>query len=194
MTCFLNTEQENWLYLHYPDMSNADLAEHLTCMVKEDNAKTISKLESLLNSMTDARAIRDMKRTIARLASFDKITPNYVRAHARKLHCPRKNIGLISESARAKAYARHYERWKSLAKEIDMPAMKFFRSLKLHETRVVRFESMKKLENFRSYMCNWNKEEGFFNGILIVSTHIPDTTILRFEATLNRASQRYGTT
>lgn len=187
MIKFLNVEQENWLYLNYSHKTNEELAVSLTDMVKKENAKNITRMEALLLNVTDAHVRRDIRRNLERLKSFKSITPGYVRTFASRMHCPPKSHNLKSSLARKSANIRHIKRWKEKAIVSTMAPKDIFRSMKLNESRIITFSSEKEIRNVRTYLAVWNRDEGSVKEIFITCHQIPETTILRFVATLNRA-------
>lgn len=188
MIKFLTSDQENWLFEHYPNHPNNVLAEKLTEMVRKENEKRISQLEKLLPSVTDAHVSREIRRRVNKLRSFKSISPGYVRTIARRIGCPHKSTAIRTRIARSSAFEMHYKRWKEIAVVTDLPPMQFFRSIQLNEVRVIKYASQKDIRHMRVYLSSWNRTEGFEKGIYITASQIPDTCILRYEATYNRAT------
>lgn len=192
MRKILNAEQENWLYQNYSDMPNKQLAAELTAMVKAENEKQIKRLTDMLPQITDAHTLRAIKRNIGSLSLFEEFTISNIRTYARRLHCPPKSRNLRSEQARKSANEKNVKLWASMAVETDLPPMEFFRTFCLYEKKIIRMKDNKQIRNFRSCMSTWNRIEGYDKGIFIVSNVLPGTNIIRFEATINRASGAYG--
>lgn len=183
---FLNSQQEAWLCLNYPTMSNEEIAVKLTDMVAKENEKQLKRLTDMLTSVTDAHVKRAIRSNINAINRFKGITPSYVRTMACRLGCAKKDVAVRSKMARKSAESRYVKKFTEMAIDMNQPPTVFFRSFRLNEKRVVRMKDEPQVKMVRTCMSIWNRDEGFEKGICLISRRVPGTTILRFEATLSR--------
>lgn len=79
MRKILNGEQENWLYVNYPDKTNEELAKELTAIVKKENIKQADRLKALLDGITDPATEKAARSKIASLLMFEGVNAEFVR-------------------------------------------------------------------------------------------------------------------
>ena len=70
----LTPQQENWLYLHFSDKTNRELAEELTEMIRKDNQKQLARLNHLLEEDFSESAKKIILRKIKALEKFKGIS------------------------------------------------------------------------------------------------------------------------
>ena len=101
----LTSEQENWLFLHFPDKTNKELAEELTAMIRKENEKQLARLKRLLEEDFSEGARKVILRKIAAIEKFTGVSESLVKRYARNLHCPRKTREHLVQCNQEKAKA-----------------------------------------------------------------------------------------
>lgn len=177
----LGKEHEYWLKENYSRYENPVLAAKLTEMVRISNEKEHEELVAILPSLTDAALRENAVKRILFLRRPVEISVANIKAAARRLNCPKKNLALISTVNRRSAQARHLRRWMEQAIHVEKP-IAWFRTLKLGKTYVVRFTGVKKMNNFLDYLYAWNRDEGCGKNILLKAEPFKEELIVRVVA------------
>lgn len=174
----LGKEHEYWLKQNYSRYENPILAAKLTEMVQQANEKEHAELIRMLPSLSDEKLIENVSSRILYLSKPVVITVANVKTAARRLNCPRKNLGLMSTLRSRSAKSRHIKRWVSKAVTVDKP-MTWFRSLKLRKTYIVKFTGITKMRNFLEYLAAWNRDEGVARNVILVAEPFKKELIVR---------------
>ena len=70
----LTSEQENWLFDHYPDMTNKEIAKELTMMVQKDIDRQLKRFRQLLEEDFNGCTKKMILRKIQALEKFSGIS------------------------------------------------------------------------------------------------------------------------
>lgn len=174
----LGKEHEYWLKENYTRYENPVLAEMLTEMVRRSNEKEHEELVKMLPSLSDEKLKEDVSKRILFLRNPVTITVANVKVAARRLHCPKKNLAVLSKVNRRSAQTRHIRRWVQLAVYVDKP-IAWFRTLKLGKTYIAKFTGVKKMKNFLDYLIAWNRDEGIPKNIVLKAEPFKAELIVR---------------
>lgn len=181
----LSPELENWLFLHYADMTNLELATVLSDMIMKDNKREKAKLSQLLEEDFDEGAKRAIKRKIERIEKFSGISVSSIKRYAKELHCPQKSRKHLIQCNQRKAKATNLKRWLKKAEKVEHK-MEWIRALEEKDVRYCFVDDDSDLKSFRVSINRFNRYEGFDRGIYVTSEHIPEISLLRVSALLYR--------
>lgn len=184
----LTPQQENWLYLHFSDKTNRELAEELTEMIRKDNQKQLARLNHLLEEDFSESAKKIILRKIKALEKFKGISVSLVKRYARNLHCPRKSRMHLLMCNQEKAKATNIKRWLKKAEKVEH-VMEWLRTFDLKDIRYCYVEDESKLKSFRTSINKFNRYEGYERSIFLTSQFIPEISLLRVSAILYRTTQ-----
>ena len=184
----LTSEQENWLFLHFPDTTNKDLAKGLTEMILKDNQKQLVRLKHLLNEDFSEGARRIIIRKIEALEKFKGVSESLVKRYARNLHCPRKSRLHLVMCNQEKAKATNFKRWLKKAEKVEHIA-EWLHTFDLKDIRYCFIENEGQLRSIRSAINRFNRFEGYEQSIFLTSQYFPEVKLLRVNATLYRTTQ-----
>lgn len=180
----LNASQEKWLMENYCTLSNKDLADRLTQMVKSEYQKTIDRLERLLPDISHKPTRCTVERQLLQMKTFAGFTEAYVRHTAKRLGCPKKKNSLISEYCKKKAHDTNIKKWMKKATKVENYA-EYLRSMRVREIRICIVENDAKLNTLRNAISRYNANESKKTGIDLYSRYIEDAHLMRIEARLN---------
>lgn len=182
----LTSEQENWLFLHFPDMTNRELAERLSEMIRSDNQKQLARLKCLLKEDFHDGARRLIERKIEALEKFNGVSVSLVKRYARNLHCPRKSRLHLIACNQEKAKATNIKRWLQKAEKVEH-FTEWLRTFEEKDVRCCYVTGESQLKSYRASINKFNRYEGYEMGIYLTSQHIPEVGLLRVRASLYRA-------
>lgn len=183
----LTPQQENWLYLHFSDKTNRELAEELTEMIRKDNQKQLARLNHLLEEDFSESAKKIILRKIKTLEKFKGISESSIKRYARKLHCPRKSRMHIMICNQEKAKATNFKRWLKKAERVDQIA-EWLRTFDLKDIRYCFIEDEGQLRSFRTSISKFNRFEGYERSIYLTSQYFSEVGLLRVNAVIYRTS------
>lgn len=182
----LTSEQENWLFLHFPDKTNRELAEELSEMIRKENQKQLARLRRVMDEDFGPATKKAIRRRIDALEKFTGVSESLVKRYARNLHCPRKSrLHLIACNQR-KAKATNIKRWLQQAEKVEH-IMEWLRTFEEKDVRCCFVDDEGQLKSFRVSINKFNRYEGYEKGVYLTSQHIPEANLLRVRASLYRA-------
>jgi hypothetical protein len=184
----LTPEQENWLFLHFPDMTNRQLAEELTEMIRKENQKQLARLKRLLEEDFSEGARKVINRKIESLEKFTGVSESLVKRYARNLHCPRKSREHLVTCNQEKAKATNYKRWLKKAEKVEH-IMDWLRTFDERDIRYCFIEGEGQLKSFRVSINKFNRYEGYERSVFLTSQFFPEVGLLRVNASLFRTTQ-----
>ena len=184
----LNAEQENWLFFHYPNMKNKDLAEELTAMIRKENAKMLTRYRKLLDEDFNGSTRKIIMRKIYALENFSGISEALVKRYARELHCPPKTREHMISCNQEKAKSTNIKRWLKKAEKVEH-IIEWLRSFKEKEIRYCLVDGDGQLKSMRVSINKFNRFEGFEKRVYLTSVFIPEVSLLRVNASLYRTTQ-----
>ena len=180
----LNATQEKWLMENYCFLSNVELADRLSQMVKDDYQKTIDRLERLLPDIVHKPTRDTVERQLQQMKTFAGFTEAYIRHTARRLGCPKKKNSLISEYCKKKARDTNIKKWKKKAQKVENIAA-FLRTMRVRDVKICIVENETKLSSLRVAVYRYNASESKYTGIDLYTRYIEEAHIMRIEARLN---------
>jgi hypothetical protein len=183
----LTPEQENWLFLHFPNMTNKELAEKLTEMARKENQKQLTRLQHLLQEDFCLTTKKIISRKIDAINKFTVISEPLVKRYARKLHCPRKSREHLFICNQEKARATNIKRWLNKAEKVEH-VMDWLRTLDINDIRYCIIDGDVSLKGFRVSINRFNRYEGYDRSIFVTSNYIPEAKLLRVNANLYRTT------
>lgn len=181
----LPPELENWLYLHYPERSNKELAEELTEMMKRENQKQVERLNLLLEEDFCEGTKKVIMQKIETLMEFKGISEASIKRYARILHCPKKSRKHLVYCNQGKARATNVKRWLNKAENVEH-IMEWLRTFELRNNRCCIVEEEGKLKSMKVSINKYNRYEGYERGILLSYEYIPEVRLLRVYASSYR--------
>lgn len=184
----LTSEQANWLFLHFPNKTNKELAEELTEMIRKENQIKLTRLNKLLEEDFGESAKKIIDNKIKAINKFKAVSESLIKRYARELHCPRKSREHLIMCNQVKAKATNIKRWMKKAEKVEH-IMEWLRTFDEKDTRFCIIEGSGQLKSFRVSINRFNKEEGFDRSIFLTSQFIPEISLLRVHASLFRAFQ-----
>ena len=183
----LTSEQENWLFLHFPTTTNKELAEELTKMIHKENQKQLARLKGLLEEDFSDGAMKVIKHKIDAIDKFKGVSESLVKRYARKLHCPRKSREHLVFCNQEKAKATNLKRWLKKAEKVEH-IMDWLRTFDEKDIRYCFIEGDGQLKSFRVSINKFNREEGYDRSVFLTSQFIPEVSLLRVHASLFRTT------
>ena len=183
----LTSEQENWLFLHFPDKTNKELAEELTAMIRKENEKQLARLKRLLEEDFSEGARKVILRKIAAIEKFTGVSESLVKRYARNLHCPRKTREHLVQCNQEKAKATNIKRWLKKGEKVER-IMDWLRTFDEKDIRFCFIEGEGQLKSFRVSINKFNRYEGYDRGIFLTSQFIAEVGLLRVNASLFRTT------
>ncbi len=181
----LTREQENWLYLYYPNTTNKELAEKLTEMICIDNQKQLKRLKRMLEEDLNEDVRKVINKKIEAIENFNGISEAYIKRFARNLHCPRKSRTHIVACNQQKAKATNIKRWLKKAENVDH-IMEWLRTFDEKDVRCCFVDGIGQLKSFRVSINKFNRDEGYNRGVYLSSQYVPEAGLLRVHASLYR--------
>lgn len=183
----LTSEQENWLFLNFPNKTNKELAEELTEMVRNENQKKLTRLNHFLMEDLDETTKKVFIRKIKAIEKFNGISESLVKRYARELHCPKKSRLHLVTCNQEKARSTNLKRWLKKAEIVDI----FAEWLRTFDEKDVRFcfvSSQGQLKSYRVSINKFNRYEGYERCVYLTSNFIPEVNLLRVYASLYRTT------
>lgn len=173
----LNSEQENWLVLHFDAMSTEELASNLTQMVKTSFAKEkediLKMIPSLPNNLTKIKALNRVRF----IDSFHEVSEAIVKRTAKRFGCKKKKSYVSSlNSQKAKLY--HRKRMEKKAIVVKNPTQ-WFRTLEFNKTYLLRYSSAKELKVIQNTISNWNNGEGKTKELYLLPENYPEIKVIK---------------
>ena len=184
----LTSEQENWLFDHYPDMTNKEIAKELTMMVQKDIDRQLKRFRQLLEEDFNGCTKKVILRKIQALEKFSGISEALVKRYARELHCPGKSREHLISCNQEKAKATNIKRWLKKAEKVEH-VVEWLRSFKEKDIRFCIIEGDGHLKSMRVSINKFNRYEGYNRRIYLTSQFIPEVCLLRVNASLFRTTQ-----
>jgi hypothetical protein len=184
----LTSEQENWLFLNFPNKTNKELAEELTEMILKENQKKLARLNLLLEEDFSDGARKVITRKIESIEKFTGISESLVKRYARNLHCPRKSRLHLVLCNQEKAKATNIKRWLKKAEKVEH-IMEWLRTFDLKDIRYCFVKDESQLKSFRTTINRFNRYEGYERSVFLSSQFVPEANLLRVNATLYRTTQ-----
>lgn len=132
----LSNQQESWLFEHYPNMSNEDLAKELTLIIRAQNIKDVEQLESALQKLPDINAKKAILKTIKEKKQFKDLSVSFIKKNAIRLGCPKKSFAHISSMNRKKIMTKFMKDWLDKAEQVSSP-FQWFRTFKVNDRAYV---------------------------------------------------------
>lgn len=151
----LSNQQESWLFEHYPNMSNEDLAKELTLIIRAQNIKDVEQLESALQKLPDINAKKAILKTIKEKKQFKDLSVSFIKKNAIRLGCPKKSFAHISSMNRKKIMTKFMKDWLDKAEDVSSP-FQWFRTFKVRNIYFGKFDNPQQMVTFKSSLCNWN--------------------------------------
>ena len=182
---YLNDNHKNWLRANYHCYENSELADKLTDMVRENNEKEISRLEKMMDNVTDRRVRHSMSNEIIWRRKFKGVTIDFVKHVAMRLRCPAKSAELIASSNRRKARNTNIKRWQNMAVHVDNPA-EWLREFRVSEQRICFISNKDELKKIRNTITYFNRSEGYERGIRFSAEYIREAGVMRIIAFSNK--------
>lgn len=176
----LSNLQESWLFEHYPNMSNEDLARELSLIIRAQNKKDVEHLESALQKMPDINAKRAILKAIKEKKSFKDLTVSFIKKNALRLGCPKKSFAHISCMNRRKIKLKFMKEWQEKAESVTSPFL-WFRSFEVRHIYIGKFENQQQMVSFKSSLCNWNRIEAHERGMYLLAEYYKEELIVRIE-------------
>lgn len=186
-TKVLNSEQQNWLFTHFSEMTNRELAENLSEMVKKDNEKQLARLKQLLDESFSEGAKKVIIKKIHTLEKFTGISESYVKRYARELKCPPKSRMHLLSCNQKKAKATNMKKWKQKAEKVEH-IMEWLRTFAVKDDRFCIIEEEGQSKSVRVSINKFNRYEGYDRGVYLSAEFIPEVSLLRVRASLYRTT------
>ena len=183
----LTFEQQNWLFMHFPEMTNRELAEKLTEMVKADNKKQLARLKPLLEENFSEGARKIISKKIEALEKFSGFSEAFVKRYARELKCPPKSRIHLVSCNQQKARATNIKKWQQKAEKVEH-IMDWLRTFDEKDIRFCTIEGDGQLKSYRVSINKFTRYEGYDRGVYLTSEFIPEVSLLRVRATLYRTA------
>lgn len=184
----LSSEQENWLFLHFPYMTNKQLAFELTEMIEKENRKKLERLRNLLKEDFEGIARKVIEKKIMTLENFKGVSESLVKRYARMLHCPKKSREHLISCNQEKAKSTNLKRWLKKAENVEH-IMDWLRTFDEKDVRYCFISGDGQLKSFRTTINKFNRLEGYDRRIFLTSEYIPEINLLRVTASLYRTTQ-----
>lgn len=178
----LPPELENWLFVHYSDKTNKELAAELTEMLKRENQKQLERLNLLLEEDFCDGTKKVIQRQIDAIMEFKGISESSLKRYACILHCPKKSRRHLVYCNQGKARATNIKRWQKKAEKVEH-IMEWLRTFGLKSNRCCIVEDEGKLKTMKVSINKYNRYEGYEQGILLAYEYIPEVCLLRVYAT-----------
>jgi hypothetical protein len=178
----LPPELENWLFLHYSDKTNKELAAELNEMLKRENQKQLERLYLLLEEDFCDNTKKVIQRQIDAILEFKGISESSVKRYAHVHHFPKKSRKHIVYCYQGKARATNIKRWLKKAEKVEH-IMEWLRTFDLKSNRCCIVEDEGKLKSMKVSINKYNRYEGYEQGILLAYEYIPEVCLLRVYAT-----------
>lgn len=176
----LSKQHESWLFEHYPDMSNEDLAKELTLIIRAQYKKDVEQLESALQKVPDIIAKKAILKTIYEKKHFKDLTVSFIKKNAVRLGCPKKSNAYISCLNRKKIKLKFMKEWLEKAESVIVP-FQWFRTFQLRHVYIGKFENVQQMQSFKSSLCNWNRIEAPKNKRYLLAEYYKEELIVRIE-------------
>ena len=182
----LTLEQQNWLFLHYAEMTNKELASHLTVWIRNDNEKQLERLQMLFKEDFSKGARKVIEKKIEAIGKFKDVSESLVKRYARILHCRPKSREHIISCNQAKAKATNIKRWLDKAEKVEH-VMDWLRTFEEKDIRFCIMQDRAQYKSFLASISKFNRYEGYDKGVYLTSQYLSDANLLRVQATLYRA-------
>lgn len=182
----LTPEQENWLYLHYSQMTNKELAAYLTEWVVKENQKQYERLKMLLEEDFSDGARKIILKKMDAIDKFKGVSVSLVKRYAHLLHCLPKSREHIIACNQEKAKVTNLKRWLKKAEKVEH-IMDWLRTFDEKDDRFCFVDDRSQLKSFQVSINKFNREEGYDKQVYLTSRHIPEVNLLRVRASLYRA-------
>jgi len=176
---------QNWLYLNYPNMTNAELAEELTEKMRGVILKERNRLSCLLAANQSVAVERMLKKRIETLDKFSGVSESLIKRYAREMHCPRKSRMHLVKCNQEKARITNFKRWLKKAEKVENVA-DWLRTFKEKDSRFCFISGEGQLKSILVSINKFNRYEGYDQGAYLTSQHIPEIGLLRVNANLYR--------
>lgn len=183
----LTPEQENWLYLHYPEMTNKEIAEHLSDWIAKENQKQLERLYRLRDEDFSGPAKRMIERKIETLEKSKGVSVSLIKRYARNLHCRPKSRAHIIACNQEKAKTTNLKKWLGKAEKVEHIA-EWLRTFSEKDVRFCPIADKGQLKSFQVSINRFNQYEGYERGVYLTSNYIADANLLRVHATLYRTT------
>lgn len=182
----LTPEQQNWLYLHYAEMTNKELASYLTEWIRKENEKQLERLNMLFKEDFSKGAKKVITQKIEAIEKFNGVSEALVKRYARNLHCRPKSREHIISCNQAKAKATNLKRWLDKAEKV-VHVMEWLRTFEEKDVRFCMMEDKNQYKSFLASISKFNRYEGYDRGVYLTSQFISEANLLRVQASLYRA-------
>ncbi len=183
----LSPEHENWLYLHFPEMTNRELAEELSEMIRRDNKIQLTRLKRMLEEDFGDGARKVITKKIEAIEKFNGVSVSLIKRYARNLHCPRKSREHLVACNQEKAKATNIKRWMKKAEKVEH-IMDWLRTFDEKDIRFCFIENEGQLKSFRASINKFNRYEGYYKSVYLSAQFLSDVKLLRVNASLYRTT------
>lgn len=179
----LPPKYEDWLFLHYPDKTNKELAEELSRMLRRENQKQLDNFKLLLKEDFCDTTMRVIQRKIDSLERFSGISESSVKRYARILHCPKKSSKHLMICNQEKANVTNTRRWLKKAERVEH-IMEWLRTFEEKDIRYCIINNDGQLRSIRVSINKFNRIEGYNRGVYLAPQYFPGVGLLRVTASL----------
>lgn len=184
----LTPEQENWLYLHYPEMTNKELSTFLSEWTEKDNQKQYERLKKLLEEDFSDGARKIIIKKMNAIERYNGVSVTLIKRYAKILHCRPKSREHIILCNQEKAKNTNLKRWLKKAEKVEH-IMEWLRSFDEKDVRFCSIEDRNQLKSFQVSINKFNRYEGYGKQVYLSSQFIPEAKLLRVHASLYRATR-----
>ena len=184
----LTPEQENWLYLNYPEMTNKELASYLSEWIKKDNQKQLERMKALVEEDFCEGTKKILFKRIEAMEKSKGISVSLIKRYARRLHCRPKSREHIISCNQEKAMATNLKRWQKKAEKVEH-IMEWLRTFVEKDVRFCTIDDRNQVKSFQSSINKFNRYEGYDKRIYLTSQYISEARLLRVHATLYRTTR-----
>jgi len=184
----LKPDDENWLFLNFPNKSNRELANELSERMRVENMKMKQRLVKLMDEDFSEEAKKIITRKLEAIDKFSGVSESLIKRYAREMHCPRKSRVHLLESNQKKARTTNLKRWLKKAEKVEH-IMEWLRTFDEKDIRYCIIDSPQQLKSFQVSINRFNRQEGYGKGIYLISEHLPDAGLLRVKGSINRSRQ-----
>ncbi len=181
----LSKEQQNWLFMHFPEMTNRELAQRLSEMQDKENKKRLEHLKALLKDDFQYAARKVIQKEMDSIMKFKGISESLVKRYARDMHCPPKSRTHIVACSQERAKITNLKRWVKKAEKVDN-IMDWLRNIEEKDVKFCLIENNGKLNSMRVSINKFNQFEGYSKSVYLTSQFIPEISVLRVNGLLYR--------
>lgn len=175
---YLTKEHEIWLCENFSRMSNAEIAEHLSKMIDEDNRKQLEKLKNMLDYVTQMSILKKIEREIAWRIKFSGLSVAMVKKIAKRVGCTGKSQAYVANINKIKARKMNIKRWQQQAQVVKEPAL-WLKTFRKNEIRICVISNAAELKKMRNATYTYNVSESKDTGIVFSTELIKEANLLK---------------